>query len=513
MPQVPLLSGAYQSRSIIAGAQQCVNLFPEVNPQGSQSPTPVTHYPTPGLTAIAQLADTLSVRGVYVASNGEFYAICGPSIYRMSSDYTITKIGTIPNRSTPVSMKDNGLVLLIVDGTSNGYCIDLTNPARTFGQISDSVFTGGVKVDYIDTYFVVNVPNSGLFQLSVSNVTYTLCTSGTSGAAFNPLYIVQKSGGADPVSTLICVHREIWVLGTKTSEVWIDQGTPDIPIGELPGTFIEHGCVAPYSVAAHDNMPFWLSQDRDGRNIVAMGENYAAKRISTHALEDMMSKYKTVSDAIGFVYQIVGHVFYALTFPSQDVTWCYEIASGLWHQWASVDQNGVLHRHRANCHASNFNINIVGDWQNGTLYALDPNVFTDNGSPILRIRTFPHLINDGKQVIYTSFIADMQVGEISGEEWKASNTAGGAFSSGFSIGFTANETTVVPKISLRYSDTRGASWSNRVLQDMGATGQYNTSVKWSRLGKARDRVFELSWDAPVNTALNGAFIEMIPTNA
>ena len=56
--QLALLSGAYQARSVIASAQRCVNLYPQVNeresfmimPQLAGAAAMVTHYPTPGLT-------------------------------------------------------------------------------------------------------------------------------------------------------------------------------------------------------------------------------------------------------------------------------------------------------------------------------------------------------------------------------------------------------------------------------------------------------------------------------
>jgi hypothetical protein len=65
-----------------------------------------------------------------------------------------------------------------------------------------------------------------------------------------------------------------------------------------------------------------------------------------------------------------------------------------------------------------------------------------------------------------------------------------------------------PQIFLRWSDTRGASWGQPVANDLGAIGEFNTSIQWQRLGYARDRVFELSWTAPVRTALNGAWIDI-----
>jgi hypothetical protein len=132
-------------------------------------------------------------------------------------------------------------------------------------------------------------------------------------------------------------------------------------------------------------------------------------------------------------------------------------------------------------------LNIVGDWQNGNLYALDIDEYTDNGQPISRIRSFPHLIQDAKRLTYSSFIADIQVG-----------TQPGLLSDN------------PPMVSLRWSDDRGATYGQRVEQSMGSGGQYLTSVLWNRCGIARDRVFELSWSAPMETSLQGAFIDVIP---
>ena len=144
-------------------------------------------------------------------------------------------------------------------------------------------------------------------------------------------------------------------------------------------------------------------------------------------------------------------------------------------------------------------MNIVGDWQNGNIYQLDPNSYTDyvdgagsysNGTyPIPRIRSFPHAIQDSKRITYNQFIADMDVGTNDGSIDGSSS---------------ANP----PKILLRWSDDKGRTWGNYVSQSLGAAGQYGTNIQWRRCGMARDRVFELSWSAPNATALNGAFIDM-----
>ena len=118
MPRIPLTSGAYQARSVIAGAQRCVNLYPESNPEDSQAPVPVTHYPTPGLVKVGQFPDASVVRGMYRATNGDVYAVCGSSVYFVASNtagYALNFLGTIANGTKPISMRDNGLSIILVD--------------------------------------------------------------------------------------------------------------------------------------------------------------------------------------------------------------------------------------------------------------------------------------------------------------------------------------------------------------------------------------------------------------
>jgi len=62
------------------------------------------------------------------------------------------------------------------------------------------------------------------------------------------------------------------------------------------------------------------------------------------------------------------------------------------------------------------------------------------------------------------------------------------------------------KVILRYSDDRGASWSQPITQVLDVTGGYDIDVSFRRLGMSRDRCWELSFSAPVATTLTGAFV-------
>lgn len=486
MARLPLLGGAYQSRSVIAAAQRCVNLYPEANAPESSPPVPVTHYPTPGLRQVGQSPIAGRVRAMYTSSAGDLYILINgtavTNVYWVKTGFAWIFLGTIPVGQAPISFSDNGIVIVLVDGSNLGWSIDMTT--NVLQAISSTNFYGATTVAYLDTFFVLNRPGTSQFYISLSNVTQAMLTGGT---AFNALDIAGKTGSADNIAAVAIVHGELWLIGKLASEIWADTGAQDFAFGRVQGAFIDHGCVAPYSVSQQDVSLFWLSQDRQGKAIVVKTNGYDLGRISTHSIEQEFQSYTTISDAQGYCHQIDGHAFYVLTFPSANKTWAYELGNGQWHERASINANGTLGRHIGNAYAFAYGQPYVGDYQNGRIYIYDQDYFFDGTQPITRIRTFPHVIADGKRVSYASFIADIEVGQ------------------------TGGDTTDTPWLmSLRWSDNRGASYGNPVIQSMGAGGEYLVSPQWQRLGMARDRVFELSWSAPVKTALNSAFIQTTP---
>ncbi len=496
MARLFLPGGSYTARSLIANCQRCINLYPEGNTK--DAPVPVTHYQRPGLVPIVQGPD-LPVRQVYRASNGNGYCVIGSNVYYISSSWVLTLLGTITaNRTNPVSFIDNGSQIMLVDGSPYGWTIDMLSNA--FAQIVDPTgsFAGANRVDILDTFILWNKPDTRQFGNTLSNQI----------TPFDPLQFASKANYPDLLQTLIVRKREIVLLGTLTGEVWYDVGSPLYPFAELPGSVIEHGTIARASVAGSDIAVHWLGQDREGQDLVMRLRGYETKVISNYALSLALRKMRAagsdLSDAIGYCYQQDGHAFYVLQFPSGNQTWVYDSSIDdpmtAWHQEAWTDQNGNLNRHRGNCHANLYGKNVVGDWQNGTLYAMDLDTYTDTVAgvtgPISFIRTFPHIVAgtdersmaeglaNGKRIMYTNFKADLECGngplDVNGDP---------------------------AKITLNWSLDRGKTFGQGILQSTGAPGEYLTQPQWSPIGIGRDVVFELSHSIAGPAALNGAWVD------
>ena len=471
--RIPLKLGAYQAHSIIATAQRSINLYMENNPE--DSPFPSTHYPTPGLRLLATATNGQPWRQLFLASNQQLYGVAGNTVYQIKADWTMTSLGTIDSSSGFVSMVDNSIDLMIVDGSPSGWTVTLAT--GTLHKITDPSFAGADRVDFVDGYFILNS------KLNPKQWYISLFEAST----FDPLDFASKLGYSDPIVATCVTKRNVWLFGTQTTEVWANTGETAFTFGRIDGVFMQHGCASASSISQMDGSIYWLSLDPQGHAMVMRSIGYEARRISTHAMEVEFQSYARIDDAIGFTYQQDGHLFYFLTFPTADRTWCYDLSTEQWHERVWLDSDGNFHRHRANCFAFFNNTHVVGDWQSGNLYALDLNVYTDVGNPIPRIRSFPHLMDSGDRMMYREFIAAMEVGNGDG----------------------LNDP--VP-VFLRWSDTAGRTWGNAISDTIGKEGDYIRSVQFQRLGMARDRIFELSWSSPVKTALNGAFLEYYKAN-
>jgi hypothetical protein len=279
---------------------------------------------------------------------------------------------------------------------------------------------------------------------------------------------------------LIVDHREVYLLGEVSSEVWIDAGTSPFPFQRIPGTSTQHGIAAPFSVARLGNSFAYLSRNIRGQAQIVQMNGYVPTRISTHAVENSLTN-QVVSDAIAWTYQLEGHEVYVINFPSINLTWCYDVASGMWHKWLYTNNLGQYERARGNCCVQFQGLVMVGDYSNGKIYKLDPLNYTDDGQQVRRLRRAPHLVADFQREYFDELQIQFQPGV------------------GNSTGQGEN-----PQAMLRWSDDGGSTWSTEHWTSIGLIGRYKNRAIWRRLGTARDRVFEVSLTDPVKAVIVSA---------
>ena len=510
--KTPILGSAYVARSVNAADNRMINLFPEIIPEGGKEPAYLQR--APGLATLVTLGNGREeVRGLWQL--GQYmYAVCGNTFYKIDSAYTAVAKGVVVG-SGPVSIADNGTQIAIAaNGPSYVYNVN----TDVFSAVSDPDFPGAVNVSYLDGYFVFNQPNSQLIWV----------TTLLDGLSIDPLDFASAEGSPDGVVGTIVDHRELWVFGTNSVEVWYNAGTADFPLQRIQGAFNEIGCAAPYSIAKMDNGLFWLGKDARGHGIVYRANGYTGQRISTHAIEWQLQQYENMADAIGYTYQQDGHAFYVLIFPQAQRTWVYDVATQAWHERAGWD-NGAFTRHRSNCHVSFNGETIVGDFENGKLYAMRTDVYADAGAPQRWLRSWralPTGQNNLNRTAQHSLQLDCETGvglsgysEIEPIYLLTENNDFLVTESGDYL-IADDETFIAqgsnPEVMLRWSDDGGHTWSYEHWRSMGRLGEYGYRTYWRRLGmtlKLRDRVYEISGTDPVRVFIMGAELLLSPTRS
>lgn len=466
--RVPFVGEAYTARSSNIDAQRAINCYLEMD--NSSPRAPVALLGTPG-TVLKFTLPTGPVRAC-ITQDSWAYFVAGNVVYKVDQNYAYTALGTIGTSTGELGIASNGSQILLVDGSA-GYLI--ATSTGVLSTITDTDFPNGVqRCTYQDGYFIV----SG----KAGSPSFWINTTAYDGAAWDALDFASAEGAPDNTIGVLSDHRELWLFGNTSAEVWVNTGSTDFPFQRSGNTFIEHGCAAAGTICKADNTVFWLGADDRGQGIVWRANGYTPSRISTHALEFAFEKY-TLSDAFAFTYQQEGHIFYVLTFPTDEATWVYDAATQQWHERAWRDAStGILGRWRANCSCF-FGEHLVGDWESGNVYALDLDTFTDNGDPILRLRAAQTAENLQERIFFSSLQVDMETGL------------------GDSLGSD-------PQLILRWSNDGGHTWSNEKYASMGKVGQYAARAKFNRLGNGRNRVWEISTTENSKFAVIGAVVEM-----
>lgn len=516
MADFGFVGAAYTAPSIYQDAQECINFRPEVDLTKQPGERGIVAlYPTPGLKLEMQLPISAPVRGMRALSGDQYLlAVCGTNVYRITTTFGVTQVGTLTTASGPVSITDiiqttGGLTAYIADGVNRYIWVAGTNTFETLPP-SDGPWQGANVVDNVDNYVIYNKPGSRDWAATDLGSAYS-----------TEAYYGVKDGSPDSLVSLIVDKRQVYLLGDVTTEIWTDTGNVlsgivSFPFSRVQGAGMQAGTNAPFSVARLGDGFAIVAKDNRGISTIEQVQGYAFQRFSTHAVEYSLGQYP-VNDAIAYSYQIDGHEIYVVTFPSvgpHGITWAYDLATQQWHKWLSWDANAALFkRHRSNCHAVFGNLNLVGDYENGKIYSLNNEVYTEDGAPIRRVRRAPHLTADLQRQYFDELQIQFQPGV---------GLSGYAF--GFDGGVLATENNDLlitennislavsapitrgadPQAMLRWSNDGGSTWSSEHWTSIGKQGRYLNRAIWRRLGTARDRIFEVAITDPVKAVIVSA---------
>jgi hypothetical protein len=463
MPVVPLFALGQQGKSSTVTAQRHINIYAEPSDDKSS----LNFYGTPGLSIFTSFGDT-PVRGMLEVGD-VLYVVHRQKLYEVNNAGVRTERGTLASSTGRVCMASNGVQLGIVDGSAM-YCY--TYATNGFVTVSSGLFANPVSLTFQDGYGIATFQNSGQFQISAA---YDFTT-------WDALDYATAESNPDNTVRALADHGEVIIAGTDTVEFWGNSGGQDFPYSNIRGATLEWGLAAIWSLVKYNDSVAGLFRNKMGQVQVMMLAGHALKKISSPEVDYVINSYSAVADCTAFAYMLGGHPMLQMNFPTAGKSWLYDATTGLWSELQSGLNGG---RHRGEMHCDFVNRPRVSDYENGIIYNLDADTYTDNGTPIAREIVSKHINNSYKQVAIHALQLDFETG----------------------VGLISGQGSD-PQAMLQVSRDNGHTWGNERWASMGAIGKYKTRARWNRLGSARDFVFKVRVTDAVRFALTGGSLDL-----
>jgi hypothetical protein len=443
MPTSPfnLCGETAATRDSLWNSSRVINWFPIVDTSGTAQ-SKVELAPIPGLQVFTTLTNP-PIRGLWAGDN-RLFAVAQGGLFEIFSNGAATAVtGGVLTAATPVQFAGGGNELLIASGDQIWYAT---------GGVSHKTYDGAISVVYLDGYYIILRTDGQTIQLS------------TDGLTWDPLDVAQSQGPPDRKVRLEAHEGHLWLFGQRSISVWYDSGNADFPFAPIDGATIDQGTMAPWSVTRIDRKLYWLGMNEHGYGRVFRTEGYTPVPISNQAIEYLIKTYLDLGTdqcITGSGYTENGHTFYVLSFPKAKACLVYNLSTNMWHERARWNADAWQHWRGASFHAFCFGKHIVArtseapfpDGDHTKIYEQGLHIYGDDGNRIRRYRAAPYTQAD-QQWLFHHYLRLLTSGSSA--------------------------------VTMRYLYDDNTTWSQERV-----VAPFKHEIKYRRLGRARDRMYEL----------------------
>ncbi len=372
---LPLVGSGLPSQTVQYNPSSLINLYVSEGFGIDTKKATQILLKTPG-TRLYGLNSNMGPFQGWTKANSRLYIVMGGNLYSVLSGI-FTLLGTITNTTTRVTLIDNGLELMIGSLPDSYY---LTYSSNVLTKIVDPDFLG---TDYINFH-----RGRAVYSEEGSNRVWVgdLGTFATwDSSMFQSAELISGN-----VVCAFATPTDLLVFGQDQTSVWLV--TPNLDFPYIPNTSvaINYGCIAKFSIVNINQNIFFLAQDKKGFPIIlAISSNtsYTPIIITDEAACWQLQQLSTLSDARASEIQFNGHLFYAIYFPTDNVSFLYDLATKKFIKWVSWKNDGVdpndipIYSHgRHLCEDSIFYEGklLIADYrENGAILELLTTVYTD----------------------------------------------------------------------------------------------------------------------------------------
>jgi hypothetical protein len=393
--------------------------------------------------------------------HGLLYVVSGGGLYSVTSAGTATFRGAVGS-STEIDMDSSASAVVVVSPPLAYYW-----DGATFAQITDADFTtrGAGDVEFVDGYLLYREPSSARFFASDLN----------SVTAYDALQFATAEGASDDLVGLKVDHRQVFLAGEKSCELWENTGASGFPFERTVNGFIELGCLNGKTIAKLDNSIFFVANDYTVRRL----DGLTPARISTHAIEQWLKDTVTLASLRGSTWTQDGHLNYMLR--ADEGCFIYDATTQLWHERQSYGfstwnwGNPVQFAGKV----------LVGSTTSNVIAELSASTYGDLGSTQRMQWTYQPVYADGARAYHERLEMLVERG----------------------VGNTSDPGSD-PEIMLDASDDGGRTWFSLPNKKIGAIGKYAQRCSWSALGSSDARTYRAAVSDPVKVTVTDTQLQV-----
>jgi len=441
---IPFIGGAGGYFGQQLDPQKTINMFVgEVNGAGQKALITI-----PGSRLLHTEEGKNNTRALF-ENTDNLFAVFGDTLINFDNALTPVTVGTFNTSAGYVGVQANNSQQIVFVDNVEGWVYDFSS-TPTWTQISDTDFTslnGPIDVDFLDGFIIVGFSGSNTWAISDID-------DATSWNALNRAELTTD--GNERITGIRVLEDLLFIFGRKVTEIWYNSGVgSSFPFVRNSNLTMQYGCAATASIARGnlsngESVLAWLASDKNGAPTVRVTNGGKSQAISDAAIEYRIEQLDTIDDAAGYIYQVDGHTFYFLNFPTEDLTVVYDFDSGEWHDQQMIDGSQYF----SCCHAYFQKKHILGHTSAGKISQLSSDFTKNDDEAIHCVRVTPIFSLPAEQ---RAKAARFQIEMRQGLGLKESDEK--------------NDADFDPKVYLSFSSNGGYTFGEQVSHSIGRVGE------------------------------------------
>lgn len=422
--------------------------------------------PFSGYNSVANIVTGGQARELYSSYvYNHLIAIIDSGVYTIDQANVVTLVGTLNTSAGDVFIAENNASQIAIADGQNIYIFNYNLGTFTIPSID---FLPGY-ICFHETFFIATDSQRNQWRLSNSN-------DGNVWPA-DAQHVGQIQ--TKPTKAIAVVPLEnttqIIVMGQTLAESWYNTGAQLFPYSRNNYFAIDYGCISPETIAFGFGYIVWLGSNEKSGVSIMYSKGGDPVRISTDGIDYLFSNLTNPNDAFGFLVRLDGHIYYQLTFVTDNLTLLYDFNTNKFFTLTDENMNHHIAKRVAFFNNQYYFVSFI----DGNLYVMNSSVYTYNGKEIPRYRTLSN-INFPTSDLF--IVQNITLTVESGID-VSSNT------------YTGNPPNLSPsRIDISRSDDAGSSFNTIDSIDMPLVGQRKNQVSfWNLGGNSNDISFRFGF--------------------